>query len=219
MVGRFSANRGSRSMSSLTIPETSGVILLPETVLFPHGGMPLHLFEPRYRRMLADALEGDCMFCVGNLLGDDSSDPARCAAPVGTIGLIRASRESKNGTSNLLLHGIFRVSFVEWLEDKPYPHARIRPLIDTSLPENEEQETLARLRRAIHQALAEFPAELSQQVDDTLDKAGDPGTCSDAVAQQFIHDPNDRQRLLETTEVRKRLDFLIHFLENTNPPV
>lgn len=206
-------------MSSLTIPETAGVILLPETVLFPHGGMPLHLFEPRYRRMLSDALEGDCMFCVGNLLGDDSSDPARCAAPVGTIGLIRASRESENGTSNLLLHGVFRVSFVEWLDDKPYPHARIRPLIDTTLPKNEEKETLARLRRAIHRALAGFPAELSHQVDDTLDKAGDPGTCSDAVAQQFIHDPNDRQRLLETTEVRKRLDFLIHFLENANPPV
>ena len=92
-------------------------------------------------------------------------------------------------------------------------------MIDTTLPEGEGNEALTRLRRAIHKALAGFPPEVSEQMDTTLDKAGDPGTCSDAVAQQFIHDPNDRQRLLETTEVRERLDFLIHFLENAGPSV
>ncbi|MGB0143405.1 MAG: LON peptidase substrate-binding domain-containing protein [Akkermansiaceae bacterium] len=206
-------------MSSLSIPKTAGVMLLPDTVLLPHGGMPLHIFEPRYRQMLDEALERDCMFCIGNLLGDDSSDPDRCAAPVGTVGLIRASRESENGTSNLLLHGVFRVAFEEWLNDKPYPHARLRPMIDTTLPEAEGKTQLARLRLTIRKVLAGFPPEVTEQMDATLDKAGDPGTVSDAVAQQFIHDPNDRQRLLETTEVRERLDFLIHFLENAGPSV
>ncbi|MFT6241919.1 MAG: ATP-dependent Lon protease, partial [Akkermansiaceae bacterium] len=70
-----------------------------------------------------------------------------------------------------------------------------------------------RLRRAINRALANFPSEVNEQVNATLDKAGDAATCSDAVAQQFIHTPNDRQRLLETPEVRKRIDFLIQFLE------
>lgn len=206
-------------MSSLTIPETAGAILLPDTVLFPHGGMPLHIFEPRYRQMLEEAMEGDCMFCVGNLLGDDSSDPDRCAAPVGTIGLIRASRESEAGTSNMLLHGVMRVYFEEWLDDKPYPHARIRPVLDTTLPKGEEEDAMSGLRAAIHQALAGFPEEVTQQVDTILDRAGDSATASDAVAQQFIHDPNDRQRLLDTPEVRKRVDFLIHFLKNAGPPV
>lgn len=206
-------------MSSLTIPETAGAILLPDTVLFPHGGMPLHIFEPRYRQMLEEAMEGDCMFCVGNLLGDDSSDPDRCAAPFGTIGLIRASRESEAGTSNMLLHGVMRVYFEEWLDDKPYPHARIRPVLDTTLPKGEEEEAMSGLRAAIHQALAGFPEEVTQQVDTILDRAGDSATASDAVAQQFIHDPNDRQRLLDTPEVRKRVDFLIHFLKNAGPPV
>ena len=206
-------------MNSLTIPETCGVILLPNTVLFPHGGMPFHIFEPRYRQMLEEAIEGNCMFCVGNLLGDDSTDPDRCAAPVGTIGLIRASRESDEGTSNLLLHGILRVYFEEWLDDKPYPHAKIRPVLDTTLPAAEEKESLGRLRRAINRALSSFPSEVNEQINATLDKAGDSATCCDAVAQQFIHDSNDRQRLLETPEVRKRIDFLIQFLKNAGPSV
>ena len=145
-------------MDSLTIPDKAGVILLPDAVLFPHGALPLHIFEPRYRQMLEEAIEGECMFCVGNLLGDDSTDPERCAAPVGTVGLIRASRESEEGTSNLLLHGVIRVYFESWhTDEKPYPYASIRPVIDTTLPVAEEKDYLARLRKAMNRALSDSP--------------------------------------------------------------
>lgn len=204
-------------MPSLTIPEKCGVILLPNSVLFPHGAMPLHIFEPRYRQMLEEALEGDCMFCVGNLLGSEDTDPETGCAPIGTVGLIRASREAKDGTSNLLLHGVIRVKFEEWLDEKPYPLARIFPILDTTLASHEEESYLDRLRKSMNRALSGFPSEVNEQLNKILDQAGDSASCADAVAQQFIHDPNDRQRLLETFEVRKRLDFLIHFLNKANP--
>ncbi|MDB4681658.1 LON peptidase substrate-binding domain-containing protein [Akkermansiaceae bacterium] len=200
-------------MDSLTIPEKCGVILLPDTILFPHGAMPLHIFEDRYRQMVEEALEGDCMFCIGNLLGSDSSNPEDHAAKVGTIGLIRASRESLDGTSNLVLHGVFRVHFDEWLDEKPYPYARIHPLIDTTLTEEEEEDYLVLLRAAVNMALKKFPTQVSDQVNELLDRADDATTSADAIAQQFIHDPNDRQRLLENGEVRQRLDFVITFLQ------
>ncbi len=179
--------------------------------------MPLHIFEPRYRRMLDEALEGDCMFCIGNLLGDENADPETACAPVGTVGLIRASREAKDGTSNLLLHGVIRVKFDQWLSEKPYPCAEISPLIDTTLESREEDSYLDRLRKSMNRALSGFPSEVNEQMNKILDQAGDSASCSDAVAQQFIHDPNDRQRLLETSEVRKRLDFLIQFLNKADP--
>lgn len=157
------------------------------------------------------------MFCIGNLLGDDSKDPERCAAPIGTIGLIRASRESAEGTSNLLLHGIFRVYFEQWHHDKAYPYATIRPVLDTTLTAQEEKEYLTRLRRAVNRALANFPSEVNEQFNTTLDKAGDLASCSDVIAQQFIHTANDRQKLLETAEVRERSDFLLRFLKNASP--
>ncbi|MDB4393555.1 LON peptidase substrate-binding domain-containing protein [bacterium] len=164
-------------------------------------------------------LRGTACFAWATSSATIARTPDRCAAPVGTIGLIRASREAENGTSNLLLHGVFRVYFEEWLEDKPYPYARIRPILDTTLAADEESEYLGRLRRTINRTLSGFPSEVNEQINTTLDKAGDSATCSDAVAQQFIHDPNDRQRLLETPEVRKRIDFLIQFLEKAGPSV
>lgn len=207
-------------MDSLQIPDKCGVILLPDTVLFPHGALPLHIFEPRYRQMLKEAIEGNCLFCVGNLLENDSDNPEKNAAPVGTLGLIRASREAEDGTSNLLLHGVIRVYFEAWHHgEKPYPLASIRPVIDTTIPKPEERDYLKRLRRAMNRALAGFPKEVTQQLNDTLKRAGDSATSSDAIAQQLIHDTNDRQSLLETAEVRKRLDFLIQFLEKADPSV
>ena len=116
-------------MPTIHLPERCGVMLLPDCTLFPHGGLPLHIFEPRYRKMLEDALEGDCFFAVARLTGDETPDPAECTAPVGTIGLVRASREQEDGTSQLLLHGVMRVRFTEWHDDRPYPFASIEPVI------------------------------------------------------------------------------------------
>ena len=96
-------------------------MLLPDCTLFPHGGLPLYIFEPRYRKMLEEALEGDCFFAVARLLGEEDGNPADFVAPVGTIGLVRASREQDDGTSQLLIHGVMRVRFTEWLDGRDYP--------------------------------------------------------------------------------------------------
>ncbi|MEJ6635520.1 MAG: hypothetical protein QNL77_07370, partial [Akkermansiaceae bacterium] len=87
------------------------------------------------------------------------------------------------------------------------------PLIDTTLTEEEEEDYLVLLRAAVNMALKKFPTQVSDQVNELLDRADDATTSADAIAQQFIHDPNDRQRLLENGEVRQRLDFVITFLQ------
>lgn len=164
--------------------------------------------------MIEEALEGDCLFCVGNLLGSDDQDPENHVAKIGTIGLIRASRESEEGTSNLILHGVFRVKFEEWFSgEKPYPFAAIKPMLSTTLEESEEKVLRKRLRAAANLVLAKLPDQVAEQINRTLDKAGDAVTVADAISQQFVNDPNDRQRLLATGEARERIDFLIQFLE------
>ena len=203
-------------MAHIQIPEKCGVILLPQTVLFPHGVLPLHIFEPRYRQMLDEALEADWLFCVGNLHGHEEEGFEKAAAPVGTVGLIRTSRLADSGTSNLLLHGISRVHFKEWLDEKPYPLARIEPVLNTTLDAAEERDYIHRLRKAVDKALSSFPQPVKTQVEEILDQSPNPGLLTDAMAHQFIHDPSDRQALLNTPEIRKRFDFLIRFLESAN---
>lgn len=199
-------------MTSLEIPDRMGAILLPDCTLFPHGALPLHIFEDRYRAMLDEALEGNCLFCVGRLISEERTDFGSCTSPVGTAGLIRASREKSDGRSDLILHGVCRVRFSEWLPEKPYPYARIEPLPSSSLTEVEALHHARRLRDAVENLLLGLPEPVVKQVEELLDRAAEPNVMSDAIAQQFVHDPGLRQMLLEEQDVVRRVDTLIDHL-------
>lgn len=187
-------------------------MLLPDCTLFPHGGLPLFIFEPRYRRMLEDALEGDCFFAVGRLTGEETGDPARDVAAVGTIGLVRASREQEDGTSQLLIHGVMRVRFTEWHEERDYPFASIEPVISVFEPEEQAAAAVRTLRGAVEDAVRHLPQEVQDGVFALLDRADEPGLMTDIICQQFIHDADLRQRLLEMESVGGRIPVICEFL-------
>lgn len=153
------------------------------------------------------------MFCVGHLRGEEEDDFASSVSPVGTIGLIRASRESESGTSNLLLHGLHRVRFESWQEGKDYPFATIRPLLDTTLTSVEVADFLPRLQHAVEAVLRDLPEEIRVHVRRIFEADSSLSHIADAISQQFIHEPEHRQQLLETTELRQRLDLLITLLQ------
>ena len=199
-------------MAALQLPDKLGVILLPDCTLFPHGALPLHIFEPRYRQMLREAVESDCLFCVGSLTSTEIPDLATCTAEMGTACLIRASREQSDGRSNLLLNGLCRVRFTEWLPGKPYPFARIATIPSKPLEKGPSSDEARRLREAVEAILLGFPDDLLTKVQQLLDRTSDPGMMSDAISQQFVQDTNLRQSLLEELSIPKRIDLLIEHL-------
>jgi uncharacterized protein len=191
-------------------------MLLPDCTLFPHGGLPLYVFEPRYRKMLSEALEGDCFFAVAKLLGEEGRNPGTCTASVGTIGLVRASREQEDGTSQLLIHGVMRVRFTEWHTDHVYPSASIEPLVSVFKPESQSAAAMKTLRGAVEDAMRKLPEEVQSGVFALLDRADDPGLMTDIVAQQFVHEPNLRQKLLEMDRVGDRIPVICEYLRKAS---
>jgi Lon protease-like protein len=202
-------------MPMIHLPERCGVMLLPDCTLFPHGGLPLYIFEPRYRKMLRDALEGDCFFAVARRTGDEGN-PEDCVAPVGTIGLVRASREQEDGTSQLLLHGVMRTRFTEWHNDREYPFASIEPVVSFFAPESQSVAAMKTLRGAVEDAIRTLPEEVQAGVFALLDRADDPGLMTDIVSQQFIHDPDLRQKLLEMEAVGGRIPVICEYLRKAS---
>lgn len=198
-------------MSALHLPEQVGVMILPECVLFPHGGLPLHIFEERYRTMLQEAIDTHCFFAVANKISA-SEDPNECAAAVGTIGIVRASHEQKDGTSNLLLHGVIRVKFLRWLDGKPYPFAEIEPIPAIFEPESQAAAAVTTLRGCVEDAIKELPAEVQKAVMEMMHRTDDPVILADIVSQQFIHDTAVRQMLLELESPAARIAWLCQAL-------
>src|SRR5919198_1512193 len=98
---------------------------LPSATLFPQALLPLYIFEPRYRQMLADSLKTNRMFSVAmQKPGKNRESPC----PVAGLGLIRVSVGHADGTSHLILQGLTRVELHKTVQYKPYRMHRISPL-------------------------------------------------------------------------------------------
>jgi uncharacterized protein len=190
-------------------------MLLPDCTLFPHGGLPLFIFEPRYRRMLGDALEGDCIFAVTRLLLDERSGEEK-PADIGTVGLVRASREQDDGTSQLLLHGVIRVRFTEWHDERDYPYASIEPVVSEFAPAHLEQAAMKTLRGAVEDAISGLPEEVRSGVMGLIDRADSAELMTDIISQQFVHEADLRQNLLECIPVGDRIPVLCEYLRKAS---
>lgn len=102
------------------------------TVLFPHAVLPLHVFEPRYRALVADCLAGDRRFGVVLIERGHEVGGGDARFPVGTMAQIVQASEMPDGRWALVTVGTERVAVRSWLPDDPYPRAVVVPRPDAA---------------------------------------------------------------------------------------
>jgi len=131
-------------------------------VLFPGATQPLHIFEPRYRDLLADCLDGDRRFGIAYAAPDKASDPA--PGDVGCVAHILTTQSLPDGRSDILTTGEQRFVLVEWLAtDRPYRMARVEEFVDEPGEAAESEELAINVRRdflRVMEALEQDPPEL-----------------------------------------------------------
>lgn len=207
-------------------------MILPETTLFPGMSLPLRIFEPRYRRMLADVLEGGRMFAVALR---NPKHQGETPMSIGGLGLVSAAAQQPDGTSLLTLLGLARVEFLGSVRLKPYRVEAVRAL--TSLPADEPQvDVLARKVRALVRKRIKAGFDLGipmpgdpakakqlqdmqvmanasfQQFGKHIAQIKSPEQLADLVASTLISDPLARQILLATPQIEERLKRLHQIL-------
>jgi ATP-dependent Lon protease len=193
----------------ITLPDEVPMMTLPNMVFFPQSLLPLHIFEPRYQQMLKDVLATDRLFAVGGLNSRLAEMPGQFEPPyrVASVGIIRACQKNDNGTSNLLLQGLARVQVVEILTDEPYRRVRIRALASEPGAATDENQRL-RIELARLLALKRRLARLgSNELTEFLKTVDDPETFVDIAAFSLCDSPAFKQKLLETLDVRHRLQL------------
>jgi len=119
--------RQASSSDAFPIPQVIPIFPLPKVVFFPDTYLPLHIFEPRYQDMVADASrEG---LCIGMVLlkegyeDDYYENPP--VYPLGCVGRIKSLQGLEDGRSNIVLHGLQRFDIQEETSDGPYRKAKI----------------------------------------------------------------------------------------------
>lgn len=201
---------------------------LPNATLFPQALLPLYIFEPRYRQMLADALHSNRMFSVAmQKQGSNRESPS----PVAGLGLIRVSVGHRDGTSHLILQGLARVELEEAVRYKPYRVQRIKPLQAPPCDNVRVDALVAKLRELLQERIhlglpfpfpvmspgqpepgAAPPSFSPKEILSYLDSITDPEQAADLVSCAVLPGAAERQTILETVDVEVRLRRLIHFL-------
>ena len=190
---------------------------LPNETLFPQALLPLYIFEPRYRRMLAETLHSHRMFVVAM---QRQNFHRETPSTVAGLGLVRVCVDNPDGTAHLILQGLSRVELTKTIRYKPFRISRIKMLATPARDSVAIDALMAKVRdlvsERIKQGLKTRPnAPKSHSIKEIiayLDKLSDPDQVADLVSCALLPGPVERQTILETVEIEPRLKHLIHFL-------
>jgi Lon protease-like protein len=193
------------------LPSEIPIFTLPNVVLFPSALLPLHIFEPRYRMMVADALEGERL--IGMVMLRPGWEPQYEGRPevypVGCAGFITHAERLADGRYNIMLRGLekFRI-----LDERParegterYRVARVESIIEAqSTAGAAVQQARSRLEKLIARTL-------HRNEHDFIPKDVPDADLVHAIAQHL--EPLEKQALLECNSLLERCDTLVELLE------
>lgn len=187
---------------------------LPEVVLFPQATLPLFIFEPRYRKMLANVLAGDRLMLVATQDRDrarqgDGFEPYHTQA---TLGLVQTSQQNEDGTSSILVQGLIRVCAVTTCQEEPYRVFGIAPVQSEPGGSSLELERKADHLHALIRRRSELDGRISREMLRFLEKIDEPEILADLVAHTLIEDTAAKLGLLGTVSVAERIDRLVAHL-------
>lgn len=177
---------------------------LPNAVLFPGAFLPLHIFEPRYRVMVRDVLQGHRALAIVMITDKDQVDlhGHPTIADIAGVGVIVDHVELPGGRYDILLRGRARVRLQELPFDPPYRRAEARVISPPS------DDVPAAEIMALMSSASAFAALLDKAhggFEFRFPPNASPGVLADLCAHQLVIDPRERQVILETMDVQARV--------------
>lgn len=196
------------AVAALKVFPLHGVAVLPGTPA------PFHVFEPRYRALVEDALRGDRILAVPGLFG--KSDAHALRPPLRAVcgaGIIEAEERHADGRFDIVVRGIARVRLLEELpQTRLYREFRAE-IVEDRLPAGGAaalEGELEALRQIVYALSTRLPSESgAPQLAEAVAQMKDPSAIVDLVAAAAVSEPDPRQRVLEEADVARRLELVL----------
>ncbi|MGC3999816.1 MAG: LON peptidase substrate-binding domain-containing protein [Anaeromyxobacter sp.] len=198
-----------RACSALKVFPLHGVSVLPGTPT------PFHIFEPRYRALVRDALRGDRILAVPGLVAAQGARELRPPVhPVAGACIIEQEETYEDGRYDVVVRGLARVRLVEELPagERIYREFRAELLEDVwpAAGPGALEPQLESLRQLVFELSTRLPSESgAPALAEAVAQMKDPSSIADLVAAAAIAEPQARQAVLEELEVGARLDRVV----------
>lgn len=192
------------------LPAVIPIFPLESPTLFPNASFPLHIFEPRYRAMIADALKGDRIIGMVMLQpGHEKEYEGRPPIfPIGCAGLITDYEALPDGRYNIVLGGLVKFRVVSEDNSRMYRLARVE-----TIPEVLNDRQTAALSEQRERIVSLLTA-LSDRFDVSAPPPGIPDEqVVDELSEHLPMSPMARQQLLEQESPLARAATLVGLLE------
>jgi ATP-dependent Lon protease len=204
-------------LGTTRLPDELPVLPLRETVAFPNTMTPLAVGQERSIKLVNDVLSGD------RLLVMVASKNPELEAPgpddlydVGVVGVVARMLRMPDGTMRILVNGGQRVRIDDWTRTEPYLVARIHEEPDV-IEQTAELEALTRNVQNTFSSIIEGVPYLPEELQIAIANMDDPATLAHMIAGSLRIPVEEKQKLLEETDVAKRLrrlsELLAHELE------
>jgi hypothetical protein len=197
---------GLRAQAIEKLPPVIPIFPLEMTMLFPGISRPLHIFEPRYRAMVADALKGDRIIGMATLKpGYEANYSGRPPVyEIGCAGVITEVEELSGGRFNIVLRGLVKFRVTGEDDSRSYRLARVDAVPEVS---DDEQSAALRKQRQRLEALVTKGSD-SKVAAGTTDEE-----LVNMLAQYLPMNHAQRQALLELESVLLRAHALIDLIQ------
>ena len=182
---------------------------LPGAILFPRSQLPLHIFEPRYRDMVRDALDGPGR--IGMIQPHAAEDEGAPLYPVGCVGDIVGVEELDDGRFNIILHGASRFRMIGEADmETAYRNADV----DAGAFDDDEPPPLALTVRAeVEREARRLGDAMRLTVDWNAVSRLDDEMLVNAISQVAPFDVGAKQALLEAVTLEDRADLLVQLMQ------
>ncbi len=195
-----------------TLPATIPIFPLQDVTLFPNSTVPLHIFEPRYRAMVADALEGDSI--IGMTLLQPGHEAEYEGRPpifvVGCAGVIISAEELPDGRYNIVLEGTVKFRVLSEDASRSYRLAEVEALPE--VVEESDRALLSQRRELLERTLRRLSPGIQLPPSDVADEE-----VVDGFSAVLPIEPAQRQELLEADGPVERALRLIRILGGEGP--
>ena len=194
------------------LPLRTPLFPIAGAILFPRAQLPLHIFEPRYRDMIRDAVDGDGMIgVVQPQLVEVADDRKQPLYSVGCVGEIVGLEELEDGRFNIVLNGSNRFRIINEVDlDTAYRNADL----DVGAFDDREPDALPMAQRAeVEREARRLGDSLGLAVDWSAVSRLDDEMLVNAIAQVAPFDVSAKQALLESETLDGRADLLVQLMQ------
>ncbi len=194
------------------LPLRAPLFPIAGAILFPRSQLPLHIFEPRYREMVRDAVDGGGHIAVVQPRLVEAEDEARQPLySIGCVGEIVGLEELEDGRFNIVLNGSHRFRLISEVDlGTPYRNADL----DVAALDDREPSPLAMAERAeVEREARRLGDALGLAVDWSAVSRLDDEMLVNAIAQVAPFDVSAKQALLEAETLDSRADLLVQLMQ------